>query len=65
MKKSNKPNCYECKHRGELVWDAHSKCLNKNAKVTGNEYGRRSGWFNHPSNFDPVWLETCDGFEQK
>ena len=34
-------------------------------KVKGNEYGIRSGWFNHPLNFDPVWLEECDGFEEE
>ena len=33
--------------------------------VTGNEHGIESGWFNWPFNFDPIWLETCDGFEAK
>lgn len=33
--------------------------------IQGNEHGIRSGWFNWPFNFDPVWLENCDGFEQK
>lgn len=33
--------------------------------VKGNEHGIRSGWFNWPYNFDPVWLESCDGFEEK
>lgn len=32
--------------------------------VKGNEQGIRGGWFNHPLNFDPVWLEECDGFEK-
>lgn len=32
-------------------------------KVTGNPHGIRSGWFNWPYNFDPVWLESCTGFE--
>ena len=34
-------------------------------KVKGNKHGIESGWFNHPNNFDPTWLEECDGFEQK
>lgn len=34
-------------------------------KVKGNKHGVRSGWFNHPLNFDPVWLEECSGFETK
>jgi len=27
--------------------------------------GIKMGWFNWPFNFDPVWLENCDGFEPK
>jgi hypothetical protein len=33
--------------------------------VKGNPYGIKHGWFNWPMNFDPVWLESCDGFEKK
>lgn len=33
--------------------------------VTGNPHGIRNGWFIWPLNFDPVWLETCDGFEER
>lgn len=33
--------------------------------IKANEHGVRSGWFNYPFNFDPVWLENCDGFTQK
>lgn len=88
--KIKKPNCYECKYRGEVVGSAHSCCNHpkcKNAgeglsgilsalsgghapqmktglKVKGDEYGIRSGWFNHPLNFDPVWLEKCNGFKK-
>lgn len=34
-------------------------------KVKGNSHGISSGWFNHPFNFDPVWLEECTGFKKK
>ena len=34
-------------------------------QVMGNPHGIRKGWFNHPLNFDPTWLESCDGFETK
>ena len=34
-------------------------------RVRGNPVGIRHGWFNHPLNFDPHWLEECDGFEVK
>ena len=33
--------------------------------VIGNANGIRSGWFMWPANFDPVWLENCDGFTAK
>ena len=37
-----------------------SKALN----IVCNPHGFRSGWFNFPWNFDPVWLENCDGYEK-
>lgn len=80
-----KPNCYECKWRRDLSYDAHSQCVHpkiggqtealiaailvdyngpqKRLNISGNAHGIRSGWFFWPANFDPVWLETCDGFE--
>jgi len=58
-----KPNCYKCEFRGSIPGDAHSQCHNINAHVEGDAYGRRSGWFFWPVNFDPVWLESCDGFK--
>lgn len=69
-----KPNCYKCKHRADLVWSAHSRCSHPAAlyevalggvgmNVKGNEHGIRKGWFFFPLNFDPVWLESCNGFE--
>jgi hypothetical protein len=33
--------------------------------VTGDSHGIRNGWFNWPMNYDPVWLRTCEGFEEK
>jgi len=33
--------------------------------IKANEHGVKKGWFNWPYNFDPVWLENCDGFENK
>ena len=33
--------------------------------ISGHEHGIRSGWFNWPINFDPSWLLTCNGFEEK
>ena len=93
MSKKDKPNCYECEHRGEVGGSAHTKCLHPKTgvarenpmlemmgtflargvsiqadvglNVKGDEYGVSQGWFSWPYNFDPVWLESCDGFEEK
>lgn len=31
--------------------------------VEGNLHGIQKGWFNHPWDFDPTWLEKCTGFK--
>lgn len=41
--------------------NAKSKTLN----IKGAPRGIQRGWFNWPWNFDPIWLENCDGFEKK
>jgi len=30
--------------------------------IVANYQGIKRGWFNWPMNFDPIWLENCDGF---
>lgn len=30
--------------------------------ITANPHGIENGWFCWPINFDPIWLESCDGF---
>jgi hypothetical protein len=37
--------------------------LPNSLNVCGSAHGIRSGWFIWPLNFDPVWLENCDGYE--
>ena len=32
--------------------------------VVGDRTGVRKGWFRWPLDFDHVWLESCNGFEQ-
>ena len=67
--------CYECKYRGEVPGSAHSRCdhpkvkqdnnqSEKDLNIKANEIGIKRGWFLWPANFDPVWLENCDGFKQ-
>lgn len=63
-----KPICYQCRFREDLIGDAHSQCVNpktrKELNIRAHECGIRNGWFNFPSNFDPVWLKNCDGYEE-
>lgn len=33
--------------------------------IVANSRGLTMGWFNWPYNFDPAWLQECDGFEAK
>ncbi len=33
--------------------------------IKANPHGIKMGWFLWPVNFDPVWLENCDGFGAK
>ena len=91
----SKPDCYECKHRRDLLGDCHSRCDHPAVRetmsdplaqilalmgavgrsyparvavgeinVVGNQHGIINGWFAWPFNFDPTWLDTCDGFEE-
>ena len=38
---------------------------NKELNIKANPHGIRNRWFQFPMNFDPVWLDNCDGFENK
>ncbi len=37
----------------------------KELNIRGDPHGIKKGWFNFPWNFDPVWLENCDGYEKR
>jgi hypothetical protein len=76
--KSNpaEPLCYSCKFRREIPGDAHSECANpligevnygvkEKLNISASPHGIRMGWFAWPYNFDPVWLENCDGYEAR
>ena len=34
-------------------------------QIEADYHGIKSGWFNWPWNFDPVWLENCNAFKEK
>ena len=42
----------------------YSVVLAKVMGVKGSSHGITNGWFNWPFNFDPVWLESCNMFEE-
>lgn len=56
-------NCFACDHQRSLPGDCHIACANTAARVTGDPYGTKRGWFFWPFNFDPTWLRSCDGFK--
>lgn len=33
--------------------------------IEADPHGIKSGWFMWPTNFDPIWLNNCDGYEEK
>lgn len=37
---------------------------NTTLNIKADPTGIKKGWFNFPFNFDPVWLDNCDGFEK-
>jgi hypothetical protein len=47
---------------GDTVWIGKAQ---RALSVYGNPHGIKNGWFAWPFNFDPVWLESCNGFEEK
>lgn len=57
--------CYTCKHLRAIPGDCHIGCSNLIADVKGNAHGKQQGWFAWPINFDPVWLEECNGYKRK
>jgi hypothetical protein len=75
---NNKPNCYECKNRHDLIGDYHSECrvgggvlaalllgCSPKGSPRFNPHGIKNGWAFWPFNFDPIWLEACPYFQGK
>lgn len=66
MKNTNQPTlCYSCIHRKDVFYSHHSECSSKTAEVTGVVHGIKNGWFFWPLDFDPIWVNECDGYEEK
>ena len=72
-----KKNCSTCKHRNEIAYSHRIACeyfsknlhkLNESPLKNGNvpEYAKENGWFNFPSDFDPLWVDSnCSGHSEK
>jgi hypothetical protein len=53
-------------NEGSDVVETLLALLGKNPlNIKASAHGIKMGWFMHPVNFDPVWLESCDGFTPK
>lgn len=59
------PDCHECRYSEKTPWSHHLTCRCKSAVVEGSEHGISHGWFCYPFDYDPIWLEFCDSFEEK
>ena len=69
MTKDREPRCYHCVYREDIPGDCHLRCSNPleadELGISGNPHGIKHGFFCWPHNFDPVWLVSCNGFEEK
>ena len=65
--KQNKMNeCWSCQNKRTVSGNCHIKCANPDPDMTGNEHGKKNGWFYYPSCFDPVWkTKLCSNYDQK
>ena len=60
----------ECKHPSINEGDSILALLGSSSpsirdlNIQANPHGIKMGWFTWPVNFDPVWLENCEGFEE-
>lgn len=58
-------NCFKCKYKGKVLGSCHICCKNPSTElnIEQDPQGVNGGWCNFPHNFDPVWIDNCDGFE--
>lgn len=67
--------CYTCKFRRNVPGSVHSSCVkmsvvdalfstNEDTRPKFNSHGIQRGWVSWPLNFDPVWLESCNFYQE-
>jgi hypothetical protein len=61
----SKPDCHKCVNHDPLPMTHHIQCLEPKALISGNARAAQKGWFHWPWNFDPIWLEECNKYEEK
>lgn len=75
----NNPDCRKCMYSNSLYRFQHICCTHpmlsmrdvtigrvwRRLSLVANDNGLRNGWFAWPFNFDPFWLENCDGFSER
>ena len=72
----SKTNCHKCVHSrsNSFVNSAHVHCAmywayykkNKSAHPKGAEHAIKSGWWDFPYDYDPIWMQgECERFEEK
>ncbi len=47
------------------IFDGRAMKAAQELEIRAEPHGIKSGWFMWPANFDPVWLNNCNGFEQE
>ncbi|MEG0410079.1 MAG: hypothetical protein RR538_03875 [Erysipelotrichaceae bacterium] len=61
------PDCRTCEYSSP-AWGSghHLSCSCPHmTTVIGDEHGIKNGWFVHPFNFYPIWLQYCDSYKKK
>lgn len=68
--------CLNCKHKGKIKNSHHIKCCHPliekegfkgaalNLSVTVSYLGIVEGYCLWPYNYDPIWIVSCEGFEE-
>ena len=63
-KRNMRNECWSCKHRREVPYNAHIRCAKPDSTMQGNPHGIKNGWFFYPLCFDPVWKEKdCSNYQ--
>jgi hypothetical protein len=47
------------------MFEPENRQLAVDLNIRANRHGIESGWFMWPMDFDPVWLNNCNGFKAK